>query len=555
MKEENVYVGYAENGGTKMKWWKNSVVYQIYPRSFQDSNGDGVGDIPGIISRLDYLERLGIDVIWLGPVYQSPGDDNGYDISDYQAINPEFGTMADLEHLIAEAKKRNIGIVMDLVVNHTSDEHEWFQEAKKGKDNPYRDYYIWRDPVDGGPPNDMKSTFSGSAWEYDEASGQYYLHLYSKKQPDLNWENEEMRNKIYEMMTFWLEKGIAGFRMDVIDHIGKVPEEKIVTNGPQMHTYIQEMNRHSFGNYDVMTVGETWSATPADAALYSDPARNELSMIFQFEHIGLDEQPGKSKWDLKPLTIIDLKRTLTKWQTEIGENSWNSLFWNNHDTPRIVSRWGNDQEYRVESAKLFAILLHMMKGTPYIYQGEEIGMTNRTISHISEARDIESINLYQERLASGYDEAEIFASINTKGRDNGRTPMQWDGSEHAGFTKSEPWIPANPNFLTINVVQALHDPQSIFYTYQQLIRLRKQNPILIQGTYTLRLPEHETIFAYERAFEGEKWLIVANMSSLPTPLPLEETASETIISNYGKKYHRLADLTLEPYEAFAVKIK
>ncbi|MGP6146412.1 glycoside hydrolase family 13 protein [Jeotgalibaca sp. A122] len=537
-----------------MNWWKNSVIYQIYPRSFQDSNNDGIGDIPGIISHLDYLEKLGVDVIWLGPVYQSPGDDNGYDISDYQAINPEFGTMEDLDNLINEAKKRNIGIVMDLVVNHTSDEHEWFLEAKKGKDNPYRDYYIWRDPVDGGVPNDMKSTFSGPAWEFDEASGQYYLHLYSKKQPDLNWENEEMRNKIYEMMTFWLEKGIAGFRMDVIDHIGKVPDEKIITNGPKLHDYIQEMNHRSFGNYDVMTVGETWSATPADAPLYSDPQRKELSMVFQFEHIGLDEQPGKSKWDLKPLNIIDLKKTLTKWQTEIGENSWNSLFWNNHDTPRIVSRWGNDNEYRVESAKLFAILLHLMKGTPYIYQGEEIGMTNRELSDISQARDIETINMYHDRLGSGYDEAAIFESLNAKSRDNARTPMQWKDTKNAGFTTNEPWIPANPNHETVNVANALEDPNSVFFTYQKLIQLRKQNPLIVHGNYTLLLPDHETIFAYEREYEGEKWVVVANLSDFEARLDLKTTPTETIISNYNKTYDHLAGIKLEPYEAFAVKV-
>ncbi|MGP6139897.1 glycoside hydrolase family 13 protein [Jeotgalibaca sp. A127] len=537
-----------------MNWWKNSVIYQIYPRSFQDSNGDGIGDIPGIISHLDYLEKLGVDVIWLGPVYRSPGDDNGYDISDYQAINPEFGTMEDLDNLINEAKKRNIGIIMDLVVNHTSDEHEWFLEAKKGKDNPYRDYYIWRDPVEGGVPNDMKSTFSGPAWEFDEASGQYYLHLYSKKQPDLNWENEEMRNKIYEMMTFWLEKGIAGFRMDVIDHIGKVPDEKIITNGPKLHDYIQEMNHRSFGNYDVMTVGETWSATPADAPLYSDPLRKELSMVFQFEHIGLDEQPGKSKWDLKPLNIIDLKKTLTKWQTEIGENSWNSLFWNNHDTPRIVSRWGNDNEYRVESAKLFAILLHLMKGTPYIYQGEEIGMTNLELSDISQARDIETINMYHDRLGSGYDEAAIFESLNAKSRDNARTPMQWKDTKNAGFTTNEPWIPANPNHETVNVANALEDPNSVFYTYQKLIQLRKQNLLIVHGNYTLLLPDHETIFAYEREYEGEKWVVVANLSDFEARLDLKTTPTETIISNYNKTYDHLAGIKLEPYEAFAVKV-
>ncbi len=541
--------------GQTMSWWKNSVVYQIYPQSYQDSNHDGMGDLAGIISRLDYLEKLGVDVIWLSPVYQSPLDDNGYDISDYQAINPIYGTMDDMDCLIAEAKKRNIGIVMDLVVNHTSDEHEWFLEAKKGKENPYRDYYIWRDPVDGGPPNDMTSVFSGPAWEFDEASGQYFLHLFSKRQPDLNWENEEMRHKIYDMMNFWLDKGIAGFRMDVIDNIGKVPDEKIVVNGPKLHDYLQEMNKHTFGKYDVMTVGETWSATPENAVLFSHPDRNELSMVFQFEHIGLDEKPGTSKWDLQPLSIVALKKTLTKWQTEIDAASWNSLFWNNHDTPRIVSRWGNDAEFRVESAKMFAILLHMMKGTPYIYQGEEIGMTNRVITDISEARDIETINLFNERLEKGYAAEAIFTSLNAKSRDNARTPMQWDASENAGFTNGEPWIPANPNYPEINVAEALAEQDSIFYAYQKLIALRKENPLMVYGTFTLLLPEHPTVFAYERTYEDEKWVVVANMSDQPTPLGMNLTAVETVIANYDKTYTDLNGIILAPYEAFAVKSK
>ena len=540
--------------GQTMSWWKNSVVYQIYPQSYQDSNHDGIGDLAGIISRLDYLEKLGVNVIWLSPVYQSPLDDNGYDISDYQAINPIYGTMDDMDCLIAEAKKRNIGIVMDLVVNHTSDEHEWFLEAKKDKENPYRDYYIWRDPVDGGPPNDMTSVFSGPAWEFDEASGQYFLHLFSKRQPDLNWENEEMRHKIYDMMNFWLDKGIAGFRMDVIDNIGKVPDEKIVVNGPKLHDYLQEMNKYTFGKYDVMTVGETWSATPENAVLFSHPDRNELSMVFQFEHIGLDEKPGTSKWDLQPLSIVALKKTLTKWQTEIDAASWNSLFWNNHDTPRIVSRWGNDAEFRVESAKMFAILLHMMKGTPYIYQGEEIGMTNRVITDISEARDIETINLFNERLEKGYAAEAIFTSLNAKSRDNARTPMQWDASENAGFTNGEPWIPANPNYPEINVAEALAEQDSIFYTYQKLIALRKENPLMVYGTFTLLLPEHPTVFAYERAYEGETWLIVGNMSADETTLELSQIATETVISNYDKEYGQLEGIILAPYETFAVKV-
>lgn len=536
-----------------MSWWKNSVVYQIYPKSFQDSNGDGIGDIPGIISRLDYLEKLGIDVIWLSPVYESPMDDNGYDISDYRAIHPDFGTMEDMDQLIAEADKRGIKIVMDLVVNHTSDEHEWFQEALKGKDNPYRDYYVWRDPVNGGPPNDLESTFSGSAWEYDEVSGQYYLHLFSKKQPDLNWENPKMRQDIYDMINFWLDKGIGGFRMDVIDNIGKVPDEKIVVNGPKLHDYLQEMNRETFSKYDVMTVGETWGATLENVKLYSDPDRNELSMIFQFEHIGLDEQHNGAKWDLKDIDFVELKEVLSKWQTDIGDKAWNSLFWNNHDSPRIVSRWGNDKEYRVESAKAFAILLHFMKGTPYIFQGEEIGMTNTPISDISEANDIETINMYHERIEKGYSKEEIIESINVKGRDNGRRPVQWSSEKHGGFTTGEPWQAVNLNYTDINVEEALKDKNSIFYTYQQLVRLRKENLILVKGSYTLLLTDHESVFAYEREYEGEKWTVVVNLSEEKETLELGEETVSPIISNYSREEYNLKNVELEPYEAFAYK--
>ena len=355
-------------------WWQEVVVYQIYPRSFKDSNGDGIGDLPGIIEKLDYLEKLGIGAIWLSPVYQSPNDDNGYDISDYEAIMTEFGTMEDMDRLIAEAKKRNIRIIMDLVVNHTSDEHAWFVEARKSKDNPYRDYYVWADPSeDGGVPNGLRSAFSGSAWQLDEATGQYYLHLFSKKQPDLNWQNEKVRQAVYQMMNFWIDKGIGGFRMDVIDLIGKVPEKEITGNGPRLHEFLQEMNQATFGKHDLLTVGETWGATPEIAKLYSNPDRHELSMVFQFEHIGLDQQEGGEKWDLAPVDLGKLKQIFAKWQTELDNQGWNSLFWNNHDLPRMISRWGNDGQYRVESAKMLAILLHMQKGTPYIYQGEEIG--------------------------------------------------------------------------------------------------------------------------------------------------------------------------------------
>lgn len=539
-----------------MKWWQKAVVYQIYPRSFQDSNGDGIGDIRGIIERLDYLEKLGINAIWLSPVYQSPNDDNGYDISDYEAIHPEFGTMEDMNELIAEAQKRSIRIVMDLVVNHTSDEHHWFQEAKKGKDSPYRDYYIWRDPVKGKEPNDLKSTFSGSAWAYDKTSDQYYLHLFSEKQPDLNWENEKMRQDIYNMMNFWLEKGIGGFRMDVIDLIGKKPDEKITGNGPRLHEFLQEMNRKTFGHYDVMTVGETWSATPENAELYSGSDRGELSMIFQFEHIALDQEPI-SKWALKDLDLVELKQVLSKWQIALGETAWNSLFWNNHDTPRIVSRWGNDQAFRVESAKCFAVLLHLMKGTPYIYQGEEIGMTNRPVKNISEVNDIESINMYKEEMENGKTAEALLNAINYKGRDNARTPMQWNDQENGGFSTGEPWLAVNPNFTEINVEQTLADEQSVFYLYKDLIQYRKENETVVRGSYNLLLPDHQSVFVYERVYNENRLLVIANLSTEENTIELPEISKESTIrfSNYDRQVVDAKQCTLAPYECFVVDVK
>lgn len=534
------------------KWWHQSVVYQVYPRSFQDTNGDGIGDLQGVISRLGYLSYLGIDTIWLSPVYESPNDDNGYDISDYQAIMAEFGTMADMEQLISEAKKRGIKIIMDLVVNHTSDEHVWFVEARKNKDNPYRDYYIWRDPLNGDVPNQLRSIFSGSAWQLDEATGQYYLHLYSKKQPDLNWENEKVRQEIHQMMNFWIEKGIGGFRMDVIDTIGKLPDQGIINNGPKLHEYLQEMNQATFGDKDLMTVGETWGATTEIAKLYSDPKRNELSMIFQFEHVGLDQQKGKDKWDLQPLSISELKKVLSKWQTSLGEEGWNSLFWNNHDLPRIISRWGNDQEYREESGKMFAILLHMMKGTPYIYQGEEIGMTNYPISDISEVEDIESINMYHERLAAGYSKEEILRSINAKGRDNARTPMQWDNSENAGFTTGTPWLHINPNHQEINVENVLKNKESIFYTYKKLIDLRKKNDSIVWGEYQLVHDTPEEVFAYLRLAANEKWLVVGNISDKTQKFTVPNGDFSLVVTNYPQETVPKGEIVLRPYEAFVL---
>ena len=539
------------------KWWQSSVVYQIYPRSFQDSNGDGIGDIAGITSRLEYLEKLGIDVIWLSPVYKSPNDDNGYDISDYEAILPEFGTMADMDELIREAKQRGIQIIMDLVVNHTSDEHPWFKEAKKSKTNPYRDYYIWRDPVNGGPPNDLQSIFSGSAWEFDKETNQYYFHLFSKRQPDLNWENPAVQEEVWKLMNFWLAKGIGGFRMDVIDLIGKIPDKGITGNGPKLHEYLKKMHTETFGKYDVLTVGETWGATPEIAKLYSNPDREELSMVFQFEHISLDELPGKSKWDLQPLDFMQLKAILSKWQTALGDEGWNSLFWNNHDLPRIISRWGNDSpKYRVKSGKMLATILHLMKGTPYIYQGEEIGMVNTPVSSIEELDDIESLNMYRERLAAGYDKADILASINKKGRDNARRPMQWSNHEHGGFTTGTPWLELSPRYSEINVENELADSESLFYHYQRLIQLRKNNPLVVWGTYQELVPNDTQLFVYERSYENETWLIVANFYEEEADFSHEShKVKEIILSNYSDSSVDLANLHLRAYETVVYRLE
>ncbi|MBS6183612.1 MAG: alpha-glucosidase [Clostridium celatum] len=538
------------------QWWHSSVVYQIYPRSFNDSNGDGIGDINGIREKLDYLKELGIDVIWLSPVYKSPNDDNGYDISDYCDIMDEFGIMEDMDNLLKEANEKGIKILMDLVVNHTSDEHKWFIEAKKSQNNEYRDYYIWRDPVDGHEPNNLGSTFSGSAWQYDETTGQYYLHLFSKKQPDLNWENEKVRNEVYKMMNFWVDKGIGGFRMDVIDLIGKVPDEMVTGNGPKLHDYLQEMNKAALAGNDLLTVGETWGATPEVAKLYSNPERKELSMVFQFEHIGLDQIEGKEKWDLKNLELLDLKKVLSKWQTELEGQGWNSLFWNNHDLPRIVSRWGNDKEYRVESAKMLATLLHGMKGTPYIYQGEEIGMTNVRFEDINDYNDIESLNMYKDRLSKGYTHDEIMESIYAKGRDNARTPMQWDSTENAGFTTGKPWLAVNRNYDYINAKQCLEDENSIFHHYRKLIDIRKNNDTIIYGDYNLLCPEDKNIFAYTRELNGDKLLVVCNFYDDEVTFSFEDDFNhvDILLSNYKDSSKLIEKLSLRPYEAIMFRV-
>lgn len=543
----------------KKKWWHNSVVYQIYPKSFCDSNNDGIGDLNGIISKLDYLKNLGIDVIWLSPVYKSPNDDNGYDISDYYDIMDEFGTMEDMDRLLKEANNRNIKILMDLVVNHTSSEHKWFKEAIKNKDSKYRDYYIFRKPLDGDVPNGLESCFGGSAWEIDETSNEYYLHLFSKKQPDLNWENPNMRKEIYNMMNFWINKGIAGFRMDVIDLIGKDIDKEITGNGPKLHTLIKEMNRETFGDKNLLTVGETWGVTPDIAKLYSNPNGDELSMVFQFEHIGLDEIKGKSKWDLANLDFVELKKVFSKWQAELEGCGWNSLFWNNHDLPRIVSRWGNDKgEYRKLSAKMLATILHMQKGTPYIYQGEEIGMTNVKFDSIEDYKDIETLNMYKERIDKGYDRNDIMNSIYVKSRDNARTPMQWSKEQNGGFTKGISWIRVNENYKDINVDEALRDKDSVFYHYKALINLRKENDVIIYGTYNCIDINHKAIYSYVRELNGIKFLVVANfydkIEKFILPQNIHYDKCQLILSNYKDSNNIPNEIVLRPYEALIYKL-
>nr|WP_296440976.1 alpha-glucosidase [uncultured Acetatifactor sp.] len=528
------------------KWWKSAVIYQIYPRSFADSNHDGIGDLQGIILKLDYLEKLGIDAIWLSPVCKSPQDDNGYDISDYQDIDPMFGTLTDMEELIAEAGKRHIRIIMDLVLNHSSDEHYWFREARKSRENPYHDYYVWRDGAEGQLPNDMRAAFGGPAWEWVPEVGQYYFHQFSVKQPDLNWENPKLRREIYDMINWWMEKGVGGFRLDVIDQIAKEPDRKITCNGPRLHEFLRELSRETFQKGDLVTVGEAWGATTELAKLYSNPDNSELSMVFQFEHICLDQIPGKEKWDLAPLPFRKLKEVFGRWQRELYGKGWNSLFWNNHDLPRIVSRWGNDNEYRVESAKMLAILLHGMQGTPYIYQGEELGMTNIRCQ-LEDYRDIETLNLYRERLEKGYEKAEIMDSIYAKSRDNARTPMQWNDGENAGFTDGEPWIRVNPNYQKINAAAQMAEEDSIWKCYQKLIRLRKEYPVFAEGEFQMLLEEDENIFAYTRTDACSQLLVICNFYGSTVEVDLEEleSAGELLIGNYKDRKQRRV---LGPYE-------
>ena len=553
------------------KWWKESVVYQIYPKSFKDSNGDGVGDIRGIIQKLDYLKELGVNVLWISPMLESPQDDNGYDISDYRRIYEEYGTMEDYEELLCEAHKRSIRILMDLVVNHTSDEHNWFIESRKSKDNPYRDYYIWKDPVNGKEPNNWGGAFGGSAWEYDPQTQMYYLHLFSKKQPDLNWENEKVRQEVYDMMKFWCEKGIDGFRMDVISMISKdqrFPDGEMnnglygdfgpyCVHGPRVHEFLQEMNQKVLSKYDIMTVGETAGVTIEEAQKYAGDDRNELNMVFQFEHVesGCGDY---GKWTTAKYDFKEFKNIMIKWQEELQGKAWNSLFLGNHDQPRSVSRFGNDNPvYRETSAKMLATCIHMMQGTPYVYQGEELGMTNIYFDKLEDYRDIESINYFKEFTESGLMTPEhMMKCLMLRSRDNARTPMQWDDSKQAGFTEGEPWIKVNPNYKKINAAQQLEDPDSVFHYYQKLIRLRKEKDIIVYGEFEPLYREDEQIFAYTRKQDQEKLLIVCNFSdkNAEVEVPEEFKGAECLITNLGRKEFE-RKIVLNPYEAFVLYYK
>ena len=530
---------------TKHGWWKSAVFYQIYPKSFQDTDADGIGDLKGVISHLDYLEKLGIDGIWLSPVCASPQVDNGYDISDYCAIDPMFGTMEDMDTLIAEAKKRGISIILDLVLNHSSNQHRWFREALKSRENPYHDYFVWRDGDGVTPPNKMRATFGGSAWTYVPELGQYYFHQFAVEQPDLNWENPMLRRELYATIRFWVKKGVEGFRLDVIDQIAKDPDLGITNNGPRLHEFLRELSREAFQEEGIVSVGEAWGADTERAKLYSAPDGSELSMVFQFQHICLDNQPGKDKWDIAPLSLPKLKECFRSWQQELHGTGWNSLFMNNHDLPRIVSRWGDDQHYRVESAKMLATMLHGMQGTPYIYQGEELGMTNCKLP-LEQCADIESHNVYKERVALGYDPADVMNSIWKRGRDNARTPMQWTAGENAGFTTGKPWVPVNPNHTEINAEAELADPDSVFHYYQKLIALRKEIPEFRDGSFSLLDPENEQVFAYTRDTAAGHMLVVCNFTAeeVAFDIPAEFAGAEKLIGNYQGE----SDV-LRPYEA------
>ena len=552
------------------RWWKESVVYQIYPRSFCDSNGDGIGDLNGITGKLDYLKELGIDVIWLSPVYKSPNDDNGYDLSEYQAIMDEFGTMEDFDRMLATAHEKGIKIMMDLVVNHTSDEHKWFIESRKSTDNPYRDYYIWRPAKeDGSLPNNWGSCFSGPAWEYDKTTDMYFLHLFSKKQPDLNWDNPAVRQDVFDMMNWWLKKGVDGFRMDVISLISKepgLPDKEtgingyatfnVSANGPHVHEYLQEMRQKALNNADTITVGECSGVTLEEAKKYARSDEKELNMVFQFEHMDVDSDEKSGKWTTRKMDLRDLKKILTRWQKGLQDIAWNSLYWENHDQPRSVSRFGNDSdEYREISAKMLATCIHMMQGTPYVYQGEELGMTNCPFNTLDNFRDLESINAFHELTEQGkMTEEDMMAAIGYKGRDNARTPMQWDDSAYAGFSTANPWIMVNPNYTKINAKDQVNREDSVFKYYQKLIKLRHESELIVYGTYDLILDDDKDIYAYIRTLGDEKLIVYCNFSenTREVELPEEFTNGKVLISNYidAKVNHKI---TLRPYEAIVIQ--
>jgi oligo-1,6-glucosidase len=554
------------------RWWKECVVYQIYPRSFCDSNGDGIGDLGGIISKLDYLKELGVDVVWLSPVYKSPNDDNGYDISDYQDIMDEFGTLADWEVMLDGMHQRGIKLVMDLVVNHSSDEHAWFVESRKSKDNPYRDYYIWRPGKDGKEPNNWASAFLGSAWQHDAATDEYFLHLFTKKQPDLNWENPKVRQEVFDMMNWWCQKGVDGFRMDVINMISKVPglpdaepvsgqryvfPNKESVNGPRLLEFLGEMRQEVLSKYNLITVGETPSVTIDHAAALTDSETGPLNMVFQFEHMGLDHEPGSpyGRFSTGTLKLTDLKKLMTRWQKGLEGRGWNSNYLNNHDQARQVSRFGDDGVYRVASAKMLGTFLHLLQGTPYIYQGEEIGMTNVAFDHIEDYDDVEIHNFYREHVIEGKcDHEEAMRMIRARGRDNARTPVQWSEEINGGFTTGTPWLKVNPNYTDINVEQALADPDSIFYYYQKLIKLRKSNPAIVYGAYDLILPDHEQIYAFTRTLDNQRLLVVLNFSaetpSFELPAKIACSSTDLLIGNYPvDPATDIARFELKPYEA------
>lgn len=555
-------------------WWKKAVVYQIYPKSFNDTTGNGIGDIQGIIEKLNYLKDLGVDVLWLTPIYQSPQRDNGYDISDYYTLHDEYGTMEDFDKLLAEAHLRGLKIIMDIVINHTSTQHEWFKQARSSKDNPYRDFYVWKDGKDGQVPNNWQSKFGGSAWEYDETTEQYYLHLFDVTQADLNWENPKVRKALYDMMHFWLQKGVDGFRLDVINLISKNQEfpnddgsiapgdgRRFYTDGPRVHEFLQEMNTEVFSKYDIMTVGEMSSTSIDNCIKYTNPEQSELNMTFNFHHLKVD-YPNGDKWTKAEFDFTELKKVLSQWQIEMNKGGgWNALFWCNHDQPRVVSRFGDDQTYHKQSAKMLATTIHLMQGTPYIYQGEEFAMTNPKFERIEDYRDVESLNMFRLLKEEGKTEAEILEILKQKSRDNSRTPVQWDASEHAGFTNGTPWIPTAANYKEINAEQALADIDSVFYHYQKLIQLRKDYDIITEGDFEQILVDDKQVFCFIRNNGKVKLLVINNFYgqsteiTLPAALNLAGDSSEILLSNYPDSAKLEQKLSLRPYESIVYHIK